>query len=45
MPQIGHLPMLEAPRSTAEDYLKFRGTLAVVPRHNSSASIQGSNLP
>jgi pimeloyl-ACP methyl ester carboxylesterase len=27
MPGIGHLPMLEAPKICAEDYLKFRATL------------------
>ena len=27
MPQIGHLPMLEAPRRTAQDYLRYRQTL------------------
>ena len=28
MDQIGHLPMLEAPRQTAEDYLRYRQALA-----------------
>ena len=27
MPGIGHLPMIEKPRESAEDYLKFRATL------------------
>lgn len=27
MPGIGHLPMIEAPQATAEDYLAFRATL------------------
>ncbi len=27
MPDIGHLPMVEAPRQTAQDYLAFRNTL------------------
>ena len=27
MPDIGHLPMLEQPRKSAEDYLKFRAVL------------------
>eukprot|EP01032_Pedospumella_encystans_P000275 gene275-310_t len=28
MPGVGHLPMLEQPRRTAQDYLDFRRTLA-----------------
>ena len=28
MPNIGHLPMMEAPRTTAQDYLAFRRDLA-----------------
>lgn len=28
MPGIGHLPMIEAPKQTASDYLAFRGELA-----------------
>jgi triacylglycerol lipase len=28
MPGIGHLPMLEAPRQTARDYLDFRRSQA-----------------
>jgi hypothetical protein len=28
MPGVGHLPMVEAPRRTAQDYLDFRRTLA-----------------
>ena len=27
MPGVGHLPMLEQPRKSAEDYLKFRTAL------------------
>jgi pimeloyl-ACP methyl ester carboxylesterase len=27
MPDVGHLPMLEQPRKSAEDYLKFRAVL------------------
>ena len=27
MPHIGHLPMLEAPRRTARDYLQYRQAL------------------
>ncbi|MGH8446171.1 MAG: alpha/beta fold hydrolase [Solimonas sp.] len=31
LPDIGHLPMLEAPRQTASDYKKFRGNLPAAP--------------
>jgi pimeloyl-ACP methyl ester carboxylesterase len=27
LPGIGHLPMLERPRQTADDYLRFRASL------------------
>jgi hypothetical protein len=27
MPDLGHLPMLEAPRASAQDYLAFRKNL------------------
>jgi pimeloyl-ACP methyl ester carboxylesterase len=27
MPDVGHLPMLEQPRKSADDYLKFRTAL------------------
>ncbi|NKF24270.1 alpha/beta fold hydrolase [Solimonas marina] len=31
MPGIGHMPMLEAPRQAARDYLAFRDSLPLVP--------------
>jgi pimeloyl-ACP methyl ester carboxylesterase len=28
MPHVGHAPMIERPKPTAEDYLRFRDSLA-----------------
>jgi pimeloyl-ACP methyl ester carboxylesterase len=28
MPHVGHAPMIERPKATAEDYVRFRATLA-----------------
>lgn len=38
MPAIGHLPMVEAPRRSAQDYLDFRRALAAAPAASSSQS-------
>jgi pimeloyl-ACP methyl ester carboxylesterase len=33
MPGIGHLPMLERPQQSADDYLRFRASLKGIPMH------------
>lgn len=40
MPGVGHVPMMEQPRQSAEDYLQFRNSLAAVSGRGGSPSAQ-----